>query len=246
MNKILVVSVHPDDETLGCGGTLLRLRSEGCSLHWLIVTSIYSAQNEMFTTSTSLGENRSWDDRSVKPPAAEGHLVQNRSRELYQVREAYEFSSVYEFCLPAMCLDQIPLNTMVSKFSRVMREVEPDTVFLPFQHDVHSDHRIAFEAAFSCTKSFRYPFIKMILMMETISETDFSIGSAGESFKPNMFVDISEQLDKKVELMALYQGELAEHPFPRSASHIRALALRRGASAHCEYAESFMIIKSIV
>ena len=79
-------------------------------------------------------------------------------------------------------------------------------IILPYHKDVHSDHRVTFDLCYSCTKSFRYPFIRKILMMETISETDFAI--ADYTFKPNYFVDISEYIDKKVDIAKIYNGEL--------------------------------------
>jgi len=116
---------------------------------------------------------------------------------------------------------------------------------LPFKSDVHSDHRKIFEAAYSCTKSFRYPFIKKIYMMEVLSETEFALSTKDDSFVPNVFVNISDYIDKKVEAMNVYKSEIDSHPFPRSEENIRALATYRGATSCCNYAESFMLIKEV-
>ena len=172
--------------------------------------------------------------------------VCTRSKELADIRKVYNFDTVHELCLPAMCLDQIPLGTMVGKISKAMHDVQPDTIILPFKHDVHSDHRIAFEAAYSCTKSFRYSFIKKILMMETISETEFAPGIPGCTFCPNLFVNISNYIEQKIKSMSIYEGETGSHPFSRSYEHIKALALRRGATANCDFAESFVVLKEIL
>jgi LmbE family N-acetylglucosaminyl deacetylase len=102
-----------------------------------------------------------------------------------------------------------------------------------------------FEAVYSCTKSFRYPFIRKIYMMETLSETDFALSTKEDSFVPNVFVDISEFLQKKIDIMRVFESEIADHPFPRSLRNIEALATLRGATAGCEYAESFMLLKEI-
>ena len=125
----------------------------------------------------------------------------------------------------------------------MFRQVEPNIVYLPFKSDVHTDHQIAFKAAYSCTKSFRWPSIKKIVMMETLSETEFSPSTKEDGFVPNMFVDITDFIDRKIEIMKIFKGELAAHPFPRSESNIRALATLRGATIGCKYAESFMILK---
>jgi LmbE family N-acetylglucosaminyl deacetylase len=82
-------------------------------------------------------------------------------------------------------------------------------------------------------------------MIETLSETEFSLSTHGDSFVPNVFVDISKFLDKKIEIMNVFKSEMGEHPFPRSENNIRSLATLRGATAGCKFAESFMLIKSI-
>jgi LmbE family N-acetylglucosaminyl deacetylase len=82
-------------------------------------------------------------------------------------------------------------------------------------------------------------------MMETLSETEFSLSTKEDSFIPNVFVDISDYMNKKIEAMKMYEGEMGSHPFPRSERNIKALATYRGATAGCEYAESFMLIKEV-
>lgn len=221
MNQsILVVAVHPDDETLGCGGTLLRLREEGAEIHWMIVTAMT-------------------EDCGFSPDA-----IARRESEIETVAQMYGFSSVHRLGFPASRLDEVPLSQLVMAMSKVFHRVQPNQVFLPFQHDVHSDHQYAFAAAYSCTKAFRYPSVRKVMMMETLSETDFA-QSAGGGFVPNMFVDISKQFAGRMQILRVFESELRPHPFPRSAEAVEALALLRGASAGCRYAESFVILKEI-
>jgi LmbE family N-acetylglucosaminyl deacetylase len=137
------------------------------------------------------------------------------------------------------------MSELIGKISKVINDVKPNIIYLPFKGDVHSDHRKIFEAAYSCTKSFRYPFIKKIYMIETLSETEFAPSTKEDSFIPNIFVNISEYMDKKIEIMKVFESEIAEHPFPRSERNLKALATLRGATAGCEYAESFMLLKEI-
>lgn len=82
-------------------------------------------------------------------------------------------------------------------------------------------------------------------MIETLSETEFALSTKEDSFIPNVFVDVSSYIEKKIMIMNVYQSEIGEHPFPRSERNIRALATLRGATAGCEYAESFMLLKEI-
>jgi len=216
-NKVLIVAVHPDDETLGCGGTLLKHKANGDEIHWLICTTI--------------DKNHNYYDI--------------REKEIDEVSTLYSFDSVHNLRLKTMQVDEYSMSELVSKISKVINEVKPNIVYLPFKGDVHSDHRKIFEASYSCTKSFRYPFIKKIYMMETLSETEFAPSTKEDSFIPNIFVDISEYMDKKLEIMKVFESEIALHPFPRSIQNIKALSTLRGATSGCEFAESFVLLKEI-
>ncbi len=221
MKCVLVVAVHPDDETLGCGATLLKHKEQGDDIHWLICTEIKESQ----------GFSK--------------EQVQNRDEEIKKVAEMYQFNSVHRLGLSTMKVDEYSMSELVTQVSSVMNEVRPSILYLPFKGDVHSDHQVLFNAAYSCTKSFRYPFTQKIYMMETLSETEFALSTKEDSFIPNVFVDVSGFLDKKLEIMKLFKSEIAEHPFPRSLKNIKALATLRGATCGCEYAESFMLLKEI-
>lgn len=222
MKNVLVIAVHPDDETLGCGGTLLKHRHQGDLIHWCIVTS---QKEELGFTQAQ---------------------IVRREQEITAVAEKYGFTGVEQLRLPTTQLDQLPLETLVKRLSEILRRIQPHTLYLPFKGDVHSDHRVTFQAAFSCTKTFRYPFLKRVLMMETLSETEFSPSIPSEAFVPNVFSDISEFCEGKIEIANIYTGEFDAHPFPRSERNLRALATLRGATANCEWAEAFMLLKEVL
>jgi len=216
-NKVLAIAVHPDDETLGCGGTLLKHKSNSDEVHWLICTETEDG-SEFFC---------------------------KRNNEIKEVSRIYSFDSVENLKLKTMKVDEYSMSELVSKISKIINKIRPNIIYLPFKGDVHSDHRKIFEAAYSCTKSFRYPFIKKIYMIETVSETEFAPSMREDSFVPNVFVDISEYMNLKLRIMNIFASEISEHPFPRSDKNIKALATFRGATAGCEYAESFMLLKEI-
>lgn len=222
MSKVLVVAVHPDDETLGCGGTLLKHKSAGDELYWLIATTISKEQGF---------------------PEQE---ILNREKIIEKVFKTYKFNKLYNLSIHTTKVDQEPMNTLIKMLTNVFSEVQPDIIYLPFAFDIHSDHRIIFDASFSCTKSFRFPFIKRLLMMETISETEYTPPFQCRQYCPNVFVDISPFFEKKLEIMSLYRSEMKNHPFPRSIENIKALAILRGAQAYCNYAESFVLLKEFV
>lgn len=219
MSRVLAVAVHPDDETLGCGGALLRHKAEGDEVHWLIATAIKEVDG------------------------FEAQAVKERREEIETVANIYGFSGVHELELSTCKTDTYDTLFLSHAFRDIFRQIKPEIVYLPFKNDAHSDHRIIFEAAFSCTKSFRFPFIKKILMVETLSETEFAPNFREDWFVPNVFVDITPYMEIKLKIIQCYKSELGEHPFPRNMKNIEALAILRGAMSGCTFAESFMLIK---
>ncbi|NQV83566.1 MAG: PIG-L family deacetylase [Rhodospirillales bacterium] len=221
MSTILVVAPHPDDETLGSGGTLLRHKADGDELHWLIVT-----------------------DMTEKSGFSEAQ-IDAREKELASVEKAYGFSSVTRLGFPATRLDEVTLGDVINAMGEAFTKISPNTLYVPFSGDVHSEHRISFEAVSACCKCFRHPGIQQVIACEISSETDFGIDPSRQAFRPNLFVDISAHLDEKIRIMETYDGEMGAFPFPRSPEAIRALATLRGSQAGCSAAEAFMILKEI-
>jgi N-acetylglucosamine malate deacetylase 1 len=217
-NKIIVVAVHPDDETLGCGGTLLKHRANGDKIHWLICTT--------------LNKNDSYFNK--------------REKEINKVSKLFNFNSVHRLPFETTKVDQYSMSELIEKISKVINKVKPNIIYLPFKEDIHTDHKKLFEASYSCTKSFRYPFIKKIYMMETLSETEFAPSTKKDSFIPNTFVDIKKYMDKKIQIMKIYKSEIGKYSFPRSARNIKALASFRGSTSGSKFAESFILLKEIL
>ena len=215
--RTLIVAPHPDDEMLGCGGTILRRKAEGSKIAWLIVTSI--------------SKEGGWEEDKIT----------KRKHEIDQVTKKIGFDAVYNLGFPSIELDKVPMKDLVQSFSEAFREFEPEEVFLPHCGDIHSDHRIVFEAATACTKWFRYPSITSILSYETASETEFNYAK-DSVFNPNIFIDISEFIEAKLEILKIYESELGEHPFPRSLQSVRALAEWRGSNAGFSSAEAFELL----
>jgi len=221
MKKVMVIAAHPDDEILGCGGALLKYASMGYELAWLIATNV--SETEGFTK----------------------ERVESRQLEIADIAKGVPFKKVYKLNFPTTKLDQIPSGNLIGEISKCFMDFKPEIVLVLNRSDAHSDHRVLFEATMACTKSFRYPFVKKVLMYECISETEFGVTLAENAFLPNYFIDISPFFNRKLELMKIYASELGQHPFPRSEKNIEALATFRGATAGVEYAEAFHLIKCI-
>jgi LmbE family N-acetylglucosaminyl deacetylase len=218
--KTLLVAPHPDDELLGCGGTLLRRVAEGGTVAWLLMTAVT--------------EETGWT----------AERIHQRASEIDQVRGGLQIAPhhLYSLRFPTAELDHVPMSLLVRQISEAFIDFQPDEVMLPYPGDAHSDHRVTFEAASACTKWFRYPSVKRVLAYETPSETGFGIDPREPGFKPNVFVDISGQFERKIELMKIYESEIGNFPFPRSEKALRALAQLRGSQAGYELAEAFHLL----
>ena len=218
MKKVLVVAPHPDDETLGSGGTLLKHKSKGDQIHWLILTKI-SVDN-------------GWLNEQVE----------KRQLEIEKVTKAYAFNSVHELNFPTAMLDSFPMKELVGNISSVIEKVQPNVIYLNHHNDIHTDHQIAFKAVMSSAKNFRHPYIERILMYETLSETEFAASLPGHEFQPNVFSDITDYFEEKCKIMQLYKSEMMKPPYPRTLETIEALAKFRGGRIGCKYVESFILL----
>lgn len=221
MTTVLVVAPHPDDETLGCGGTILRHIAEKDEVHWVIVTSMTAERGFL-------------SDKIAK-----------REKEIEQVASLYGFAGVHRCGFPTSRLDHFPVGDIVSKISAIVNAAKPTVLYVPHRGDVHTDHATVFDSVAACTKWFRFKSVRRVLSYETISETDFGINPDSGSFRPNVFSDISDFIEKKITIMKTYDEEIKPFPFPRSEGAVRALATLRGAAAGFNAAEAFMLLKEI-
>ena len=220
--KSLVIAPHPDDELLGLGGTLLKKKDQGNVIGWLIMTT--------------MDEKNGWNKDQID----------TRSQEINSVRIGLGINNtkLYQLNFPTTKLDQIPISKIISKVKYVFNEFEPDEIFIPHFGDIHTDHKITFEIAASCSKWFRNKSIKRIYSYETISETEYNI-KPNNNFNPNYFIDITQYMEEKLRLVNIYKSEIQKCPFPRSNEVIMALATYRGSQAGCRYAESLNLVKGI-
>ena len=221
-NNIIVIAPHPDDETLGCGGTLLKLAQRGTLLHWLLVT----AANE---------------------PNYSGDQIATQAVQVENVKQAYPFESLTWLKYPATRLDTVPLDSLIIALRKCLAQVRPEWVFITNRSDVHSDHRVVFQALAAILKPIymRSLGVNRVLSYEVISETDAAPPLPEYAFLPTVFMDVGGTFERKMEIMRLYKTEVHPEPLPRSPSAIRAQARFRGATIGVEYAEAFMLIREI-
>lgn len=223
MRNILAVAAHPDDETLGCGGTLLRHAAAGDRLHWAIATQAHRPQ---------------WS----------AEVIRRKRLEIERVARGYGMKRYDSLGFPSQRLDALPLSRVIEKIRSVVKKVKPEIVYVVHGGDVHSDHRIVFQATAAVLKSFymRGCGVKRVLSYESASSTDAAPAATLGCFLPTVFMDITPYLERKIQIMNLYKSELQAPPFPRESSSLRALARHRGATVGVEYAEAFMLIREVL
>ena len=140
-------------------------------------------------------------------------------------------------------LDTIPQKELNEAISKVVNEVNPDILYIPHKGDLNKDHRLVFESCLVATRPANHK-VKRILSYETLSETEW--GQSIEPFIPNVYIDISETFEAKIEAMKAYESELKQYPHPRSLEIVEALAKKRGSEVGVKAAEAFILIREIV
>jgi LmbE family N-acetylglucosaminyl deacetylase len=220
--NILIISCHPDDETLGCGGTILRHVAQRDKVHWAIATEATEPQ---------------WSRK----------VIDDKAAEVEQVAAAYGMASVTKLGFPATGLERLPLNSIINRTRQAVERVQPEIVYLVHEGDVHSDHGVVFTATMAVCKAFymRSLGIRRILSYETLSSTEAAAPHHCRAFVPNVTIETTPFMERKVEIMELYRSEIQSEPFPRSPSAMRALARYRGAAIGVDYAEAFVLIRDV-
>lgn len=217
--KVLVVSPHPDDEVLGVGGTIARLASEGNDITVAIVT-------------------KGWE------PLFSNSQVEQVRAEARAANKILGVNSLRFMDLPVTKLNEIPRHQLNKAFEQLMDEEEPELIFLPFGGDMQEDHRQVFYACMVALRSaISRKYIKRIVCYETVSETHWSNADVESHFEPQLWVDISNHLSTKLEVMRKYKSQLRQEPDARSLDAISSLAKWRGSIVGMPAAECFVVVR---
>lgn len=225
--KVLVVAPHADDETLGAGGTIARLASEG---HHVTVAVM-----------TGHGE----DEAHPLWPRSVWDTVRGEAREAMAVLGVKEllFRDV-----PAALVADIPVYKLNKEAVAVTEQVKPDVLLLPFLWDLHKDHREVFHA-FSVAwrvASETGRRIREVWAYETLSETHWNAATLEPGFLPNVHVDVSAHLETKIRALGCYESQMQKPPATRSLEAARAQAVWRGAQIGVAAAEAFVLVRRLV
>lgn len=218
--KILILAPHPDDEIIGIGGTIIKNIQMGNQVFVAIVTKGYS-------------------------PLFDENLIIKTRKEAMAVHKSIGVAKTFFLDFPSTMLDTVPKHELNSSIYGIVKEVNPDEVYIPFDKDMHFDHGIVCEAGLVATRS-KYSFApSTIYIYETLSETGWNLPRANSEFMPNVFVDISQQLESKLNALSVYASQVEEFPAARSIEAVKSLAMYRGALVNVDAAEAFMLVREV-
>ena len=222
--KILVISSHPDDEILGCGGTIARLVKEGCDVYTLI-----------------LGEGITSRDKKRERAKREKE-IRGLKEQIHKANKMIGFKEDFIYDFPDNRFDTVPLLDIVKVIENIKDKVKPDIIFTHYEKDLNIDHQITYRAVITATRPLPNETIKEIYSFEVLSSTEWGYPL---SFSPDVFFDISETMDLKIKAMAEYKTELKEFPHPRSLESIRQNARLWGIKIGLKYAEAFKLVRQV-
>ena len=218
--KILVIGCHPDDEVLGCGGTILKHVEKGHNVYICIVTEAVK----------SLGFSKEEGEK--------------RRREALEASRMLGVSKNFFLDMPAAHLDTVPLFELINNLTKVIKEVQPDIIYTHYNKDLNQDHR---KVSYATLIASRPPAatVKKLYFYESISSTTYNM-LIDEQFSPNTLVNISKYIEKKKEILGVYQSEMRGYPHARSQEGIDIYAKFRGLMCGCNAAEAFILYREVI
>jgi N-acetylglucosamine malate deacetylase 1 len=218
--KHLIIAAHPDDEVLGCGGTIVNRVGQGDEVVVVILTD--GAVTRYTKGMAGVLRNSALDSAKVL----------GVSRVIFKE-------------LPNQLLDSIPITTVIKTIESVIREVKPDAIYTHDKGDINRDHAVIYEATLVATRPLPGGAVKKLFTYFVPSSSEYNDVDEKCVFIPNVFVDIKAGIDKKIKAFSFYKSERRVYPHPRSPEALRIYAKKWGIQAGIEYGEPFRLIREI-
>jgi LmbE family N-acetylglucosaminyl deacetylase len=223
MKRILIIAAHPDDEVLGCGGLISKYQVRNTKFKVIFIGEGSSARFKDPKCAISLKE------------------IEQRNNAATDALKFLNIEDVEFYGLPCGRMDQVPIIEINKIIENAIQEFIPDTVLTHSPYDVNNDHRIVFRATLAATRPGAKNHILKLMSYEVLSSSEWDFV---DGFKPNYFEVIQEEnIQAKCAALELYESEVREYPFPRSAEGIRALAMVRGMQSGFKFAEAYHLIR---
>lgn len=220
-DTVLIVCAHTDDEVLGCGGTIARHVTEGDAVFAVFLADGVSSRAQ-----------------SDEKESAQRYAAAESARAILGVRENYYLD------LPDNRLDCLPLIEVIHCLEPIITKIKPTLIYTHHHGDLNVDHRITNQAVLTICRPLPASSVKAIYAFEVMSSTEWALPTVNP-FLPNHYVNISHQLQTKMDALRAYQSEMRDSPHSRSLEHIFHLAQHRGHCVGVKAAEAFVTIRSI-
>ena len=228
MSNVFVIAAHPDDEVLGCGGTLLKHVYEGDKVYILFVSEGVSGRYKNIHNAECKKE------------------ISKRKKMAEKTAKIGKFNIVDFLNLKNLELNSYPHNYLTNIIIKYFKKYKPDIVYTHYENDLNIDHYYTFISTFIACRPNTDFTIKKFLSFEIPSSTDWGINNNNRVFNPNYFVDITKFLKKKETLLKQYKFEMRQAPHSRSLKNINSLSIIRGGVVGLHHAEAFYINKIVV
>jgi len=225
--KVLILAAHPDDEVLGCGGTIAWHADQGHEVAIHIMAEGATSRTDVPDRLAMAGEME-----GLRRSACEAANILGASISFGNYADNR--------------MDSVDLLDVIKSVERVIAEFRPQRVYTHHSGDVNVDHRIVHQAAVTACRPVAGQSVRSLLFFETPSSTEWQPAASDRLFAPNWFVPISSTMDKKRKALAAYASEMREFPHSRSLAAIEHLAGWRGSCAGVPAAEAFMLGRTVV
>lgn len=229
-DSVLVIAAHPDDETLGCGATIARLTAAGRDVHVLFAaTGVTSRHTEVDNNDEAVVRELA----ALKADAARAGAVLGVASQAF-------------LGFPDNRLDTVPLMELAHRLKMHVDALRPGIVFTHHFGDYNWDHGRVHEATLMACRANPGEFYpRHLYSYEVLSSTERTLGAPHRLFAPNVFVDATATLDRKIAALQCYASELGVYPHPRSPEAVRQLAGVRGSSVGINFAEAFQLLRTV-
>ena len=224
IKKVLIIAAHPDDDALGCGGTIRKLANQKNKIYAVYFTDGVSARINKKDLKKKINDRKKNSEKASK--------ILGIKRCIYH-------------SFPDNQLDKIPLLEIIQKIEEQIKKIKPDLILTHFENDLNIDHQIINRAVVTATRPKPNLKLKKILLFETLSSTEWKFSNKTKNFNPNYFVDISKTINQKIKSVKCYKNEIFNWPHPRSEKGVKTLAMFRGQSVGLKFAEAFQLLRIV-
>ncbi len=219
--KVIIIAAHPDDEALGCAGTIAKHVAQSDIVHTVFMTN-------------GIGARPNQSEEKIKKRLKVSKLVQS----------FLGISSSHYLNFPDNSMDSVPFLDIVKKLEEIIFKLKPSVIYTHCHCDLNIDHQITHTAVMTACRPIPKSSIREIYGFEVLSSTEWST-TQKFTFAPTFFVDILKYHAIKIKALQMYKDEMRTEPHSRSIKHSKILAQHRGYTVGCEMAEAFEVYRIV-